>query len=159
MTSLRTPSRIPKNANYHLFKTPIRPMWEDPCNSSGGKWVVIFRSCPHLLDWAWANLTMGLIGEMLDGGDEVTGIVGSCRPKMDRIQIWTRQRGLDKDGKEVGQMVERLNALGKRVWEMMRLEGEVENVSIEFQVCLSLFLCWCLLCHCECAPEARITQC
>jgi translation initiation factor 4E len=116
-------------------------MWEDPSNAKGGKWVVLFRSCPHLLDWAWANLTMGLIGDVLDEEDQVTGVVGSCRPKMDRIQIWTRGRGLD-DGKDGdvsdggGQGVKDLNDLGRRIWEMMRLEGEVENVSIEFQVSL-----------------------
>ena len=77
------------------------------------------------MDFAWANLSMGLIGEILDGDDRVSGIVASSRPKIDRIQVWTRGR-VDVEG---------LNALGRRVWEGMGLQGETENISIEFQVC------------------------
>ena len=65
-------------------------MWEDPANATvrfrlvfpimttnasadslqGGKWVVLFRSAPHLLDASWANLTMALVGEILDPDDD-----------------------------------------------------------------------------------------
>jgi translation initiation factor 4E len=68
---------------------------------------------------------MSLVGEILDPDDEVCGVVASSRPKIDRIQIWTRGRD----------DVERLNAIGRRVWEGMALEGgEVKSVSMEFQV-------------------------
>lgn len=125
MNNLRLPSRLSNNANYHLFKGRIRPMWEDPANAKGGKWVILFRSCPGLIDIAWANLTMALVGEMLDDQDMVCGIVASSRPKVDRVQIWTRGRD----------DVEKLNALGRRAWDVMGLErGEAEHVSLEYQV-------------------------
>lgn len=106
-------------------------MWEDPANANGGKWILLFRSSPSapsaVLDTAWANLTMALVGEMLDPEDQVCGIVASNRPKIDRLQIWTRTRD--------DSFVEKLNALGKRVVEYMALEGrEVESMSMEFQV-------------------------
>lgn len=29
--------------DYHLFKTDIKPMWEDPANRKGGKWMIRVR--------------------------------------------------------------------------------------------------------------------
>ena len=101
-------------------------MWEDPANANGGKWVILFRSAPHLLDIAWANLTMSLVGEILDPEDKVCGVVASARPKVDRIQVWTR----------VKDDVDAVNLIGRRILESMALEGrESENMSMEFQVC------------------------
>ncbi|ORY33011.1 translation initiation factor eIF 4e-like domain-containing protein [Naematelia encephala] len=122
--NIRLPSQLARNSNYHLFKNGIRPMWEDPANANGGKWIVLFRSAPHLLDIGWANLFMSLIGEILDPSDEVCGIVASTRPKVDRLQVWTRGR----------EDVEALNALGRRIVDCLALErGEVESMSLEFQ--------------------------
>jgi len=68
---------------------------------------------------------MALVGEVLDPDDEVCGIVASSRPKIDRIQVWTR--GRDDP--------ERINGLGKRIVEVLNLEGrDVEAMSMEFQV-------------------------
>lgn len=30
---------LPPHTDLHLFKKGIQPMWEDPANSKGGKWV------------------------------------------------------------------------------------------------------------------------
>ena len=91
--------------------------------------MILLRSSPALLDASWANLTMALVGEVLDPFDEVCGIVASTRPKVDRLQIWTR--GRDEP--------ERLNAIGRRILTALALEGrDVESMSMEFQVCTSL---------------------
>ncbi|ODN97342.1 translation initiation factor 4E [Cryptococcus wingfieldii CBS 7118] len=122
--NIRLPSQLSPSSNYHMFKNGIRPMWEDPANANGGKWVVLFRSSPGTMDFAWANLTMALVGEMLDPEDQVCGIVASARPKIDRIQLWTRGR-TDQEG---------LNKLGKRIVEVMALEGrDLESMSMEYQ--------------------------
>jgi translation initiation factor 4E len=34
MNNLRLPSQLHKNANYHMFKNGIKPMWEDPANAN-----------------------------------------------------------------------------------------------------------------------------
>lgn len=80
-----------------------------------------------LLDEAWSHLTMGLIGGFLDPNDEVTGIVASNRPKIDRLQIWTRSRG-DADAASI-------NALGKRITDSLSLsDRDLSQFSMEFQV-------------------------
>ncbi|WWC91014.1 uncharacterized protein L201_005954 [Kwoniella dendrophila CBS 6074] len=124
LNNIRLPSLLNKNSNYHMFKNGIRPMWEDPSNANGGKWVILFRNSPSTLDVAWANLTMALVGEILDDEDEVCGIVSSNRPKIDRIQIWTRSRD-DHD---------KLNKLGRKILEIMNLDGrDRESMSMEYQ--------------------------
>lgn len=30
-------------ADYSIFKTGIKPMWEDPANMDGGRWLLVFR--------------------------------------------------------------------------------------------------------------------
>lgn len=68
---------------------------------------------------------MALVGEVLDPEDEVCGVVASTRPKIDRLQVWTRGRD----------DVNQINALGKRIIDTLALEGrETENMSMEFQV-------------------------
>ncbi|WVO15484.1 hypothetical protein L204_103142 [Cryptococcus depauperatus] len=124
LNNIRLPSRAISGSNYHLFKNGIRPMWEDPANALGGKWVILFKSSPGTMDIAWANLTMALVGDILDPEDRVCGIVASARPKIDRLQIWTRNRD----------DVEGLNQLGRRIVDIMALEGQDEEcMSIEFQ--------------------------
>ena len=81
------------------------------------------------MDLAWAQLTMGLIGGMLDPDNAVTGIVASNRAKIDRVQVWTRSKG-DSDAE-----AEAINALGRRISECLALSGrDLELFSMEFQV-------------------------
>lgn len=96
----------------------------------GGKWTLLFRAAPSLMDLAWSHLTMGLVGGLLDPNDEVTGVVASNRPKISRIQLWTRRKGkTDADA-------ESLDALGKRIYESLDFSGrDLDHFSMEFQVC------------------------
>ncbi|KAJ3781982.1 translation initiation factor eIF4e [Lentinula aff. detonsa] len=120
---LKPPSLLERNSNYHLFKSPIKPMWEDPANASGGKWVLTMRNNPELLDRCWGWLCMALVGEELEeGGDEICGAVVSLRAKVDRIQIWTRRRD----------DVEKLNAIGKKLVKLLDV-GEQDGIGLEFQ--------------------------
>lgn len=70
---LKPPSKLEKNSNYHLFKEKIKPMWEDEANANGGKWVLTMKNNPTLLDRSWQWLSMALVGEELDEGDEICG--------------------------------------------------------------------------------------
>lgn len=122
---LKPPSKLERNSNYHLFKTGIKPMWEDEANAHGGKWVLTMKNNPQLLDRCWSWLSMALVGEELDeGDDEICGAVVSLRSKVDRIQLWIR-------GKED---VEKVNGIGKRLVKMLDV-NEGDGIGLEFQVC------------------------
>ncbi|EKM76423.1 hypothetical protein AGABI1DRAFT_115765 [Agaricus bisporus var. burnettii JB137-S8] len=119
---LKPPSKLEKNSNYHLFKTGIKPMWEDPANANGGKWVLTMKNNPDLLDRCWSFLAMALVGEELEENDEICGAVVSLRTKVDRIQLWTRS----KDD------VEKLNSIGKKMVKLLEV-SEADQIGLEFQ--------------------------
>ncbi|RHZ32165.1 hypothetical protein DYB31_006300, partial [Aphanomyces astaci] len=53
------PTKLLVGSNYHLFKEGIRPMWEDPINAKGGKWVLTNnRQRRARLDDAWMNTVL-----------------------------------------------------------------------------------------------------
>jgi translation initiation factor 4E len=37
------PLQMPNSSEFHLFKADVKPMWEDPANQGGGKFVVRVR--------------------------------------------------------------------------------------------------------------------
>ena len=47
---LKPPSKLEHNSNYHLFKSGIKPMWEDEANANGGKRVLTMKNNLALLD-------------------------------------------------------------------------------------------------------------
>ncbi|KAI4318155.1 hypothetical protein L6164_025958 [Bauhinia variegata] len=83
------PSKLPGNADFHLFKAGIEPKWEDPECANGGKWTVN-SSRKANLDNMWLETLMALIGEQFDEADEICGVVASVRQKQDRISLWTK---------------------------------------------------------------------
>ena len=40
----------------YILQSGIRPMWEDPSNSQGGKWVLTIKNQPELLNKIWLEI-------------------------------------------------------------------------------------------------------
>lgn len=74
---LLRPSQLKPYRELHLFKDGIKPMWEDPSNSRGGKWVIRLRK--NKIDRAWENVCMAMLGEQFLVGQEICGIVLATR--------------------------------------------------------------------------------
>ncbi|GMK55314.1 hypothetical protein CspeluHIS016_0203700 [Cutaneotrichosporon spelunceum] len=125
LNNIRQPSKLVNYGNYHMFKDNIRPSWEDPSNAHGGKWVLFVKSSKNLtVDMVWSDLVIALVGEQLDPDDHITGVVVSSRPRMDRIQIWTRLKD------DIGIV----NALGNRILETIGFEPQdQQTISLDFQ--------------------------
>ncbi|KVI08114.1 Eukaryotic translation initiation factor 4E (eIF-4E), conserved site-containing protein [Cynara cardunculus var. scolymus] len=83
------PSKLPGNAEFHLFKDGIEPKWEDPQCANGGKWTVT-SSRKATLETMWFETLMALIGEQFDDADEICGVVASVRQKQDKLSLWTK---------------------------------------------------------------------
>ncbi|KAJ3432674.1 eukaryotic translation initiation factor 4e class ii 2b [Anaeramoeba flamelloides] len=80
--------------DYLLFKDGIDPVWEDPENEKGGKWILRLRK--GLASRFYEDLILALIGEEFDVAiDEICGIVVSVRTQEDIISLWNK-RGNDK---------------------------------------------------------------
>ncbi|GJP41726.1 hypothetical protein CLOM_g1368 [Closterium sp. NIES-68] len=81
-------SALPAPTDIHVFKDGIRPLWEDSHNRRGGKWMVRLRK--PLTARMWEQLLMAVVGEQLEGAEEVCGVVLSVRFGEDILSIWNR---------------------------------------------------------------------
>ncbi|RIA85290.1 translation initiation factor eIF 4e-like domain-containing protein [Glomus cerebriforme] len=118
---VKKPSQLEINTNFHIFKDKIKPMWEDPANANGGKWVISMKST-QLLDRCWTWLVYALVGEELDENDDICGAVMSRRVRGDRIAVWVR----DKDNVPV------INGIGRRLLKILDLQNE-KGIGMDFQ--------------------------
>ncbi|XP_058129944.1 eukaryotic translation initiation factor 4E type 2 isoform X1 [Anopheles ziemanni] len=72
----------------HLFKSGIKPMWEDPANMRGGKWVIRLKKSK--IDRAWENVCMAMLGEQFLVGTEICGVVLCTQVSEDVLSVWNR---------------------------------------------------------------------
>eukprot|EP01006_Ploeotia_vitrea_P053008 TRINITY_DN67746_c6_g2_i1.p1 TRINITY_DN67746_c6_g2~~TRINITY_DN67746_c6_g2_i1.p1 ORF type:complete len:982 (-),score=96.27 TRINITY_DN67746_c6_g2_i1:209-3082(-) len=78
------------NCNLRLFKTGIKPTWEDPHNAEGGKYVA--RNLPReKRNELWCNMVMSMVGELIEdnSNESICGVVLSTKDSGDAIQLWT----------------------------------------------------------------------
>lgn len=126
-------STLPIRADYHLFKSGVRPEWEDPQNKDGGKWSFMFRERQHPsdIDGLWLDVLLGAIGETLepDGANEILGVVANVRKSFIRVGCWTRSAGRDGASKEklieIGRNLKKVLML--REIESMEFTGHAES--------------------------------
>lgn len=75
-----------------MFRQGVKPAWEDPANTGGGKWTLhIPRGArrEELFNEAWIAMMMTSIGEChTEYSDLVCGAVCSVRKSNDRISLW-----------------------------------------------------------------------
>lgn len=110
------------SSNLHFFRKGIKPMWEDPKNMNGGKWVLEIHSDQQIQS-VWTNTLLFCIseacllkkkpkaGEKLNVTEDVIdrkmegavcGAVFSPRKHYFRISMWTNCK--DSRAKIIGQM-------------------------------------------------------
>ncbi|KAG5732670.1 Eukaryotic translation initiation factor 4E type 2 [Termitomyces sp. T112] len=117
-THLSPPSALIPTTDYLLFHNGVRrPVWEDPLNLSGGKWIIRLKK--GVADRIWEDLVLAIIGDQFDecrdveehevpgnwedksdvsGSEwpEICGCTISVRQSEDIISLWNR---LDADPK------------------------------------------------------------
>ena len=54
-----SPHAMEVNSNLHYFKQGIQPLWEDPANQDGGKWVLTIRNDQDRLAKCWMEVVSG----------------------------------------------------------------------------------------------------
>jgi len=64
-THLNPPSTLQPTTDYLLFHSAIRrPVWEDPLNIQGGKWIVRLKK--GVADRLWEDIVMAVVGDQFD---------------------------------------------------------------------------------------------
>jgi len=88
-THLTPPGMLQPTTDYLLFHSDVRrPVWEDPMNIDGGKWIVRLRK--GVADRLWEDLVLGTIGDQFEESDAVCGCVLSVRVQEDILSVWHR---------------------------------------------------------------------
>jgi translation initiation factor 4E len=82
------PKDVVPPLDYNLFKTGIKPMWEDESNSKGGKWMI--RCKKDFSSRLWEDLILGVVGNVFDTEEDICGAVISIRETHDIISIWNK---------------------------------------------------------------------
>jgi hypothetical protein len=86
---------------FSVFKKGIKPEWEDPVNRNGAELSCRKGFGIGELSCHWENLVFGLIGEMIDIGDEICGcrVIDKSKkghPKtLFKFEVWLRSGTCD----------------------------------------------------------------
>jgi len=74
--------------DLHFFREGIDPMWEDPVNVNGGKWVLRIKK--GMASRCWEDSVLAFIGDQFELGDELCGLVLSIKYKEDTLSFWNK---------------------------------------------------------------------
>jgi len=87
---MKRPNDLPTTTDYHFFRDGIKPTWEDPSNTRGGKWII--RLPKGLASRYWEEIVLSMIGGQLTGipDGEICGAVVSIRYSEDILGVWNR---------------------------------------------------------------------
>ncbi|KAI8046044.1 eukaryotic translation initiation factor 4E1-like [Drosophila gunungcola] len=117
---IEKPSKLKLGSDYMFFKENIRPMWEDPINLQGGRWLITIGSAfKDDLDIIWLDVLLCLIGEACDHCDQICGAAVRIRRKVNKISIWTN------DAKDEEAILE----IGYKLHEVVRL---VSHATVQY---------------------------
>jgi len=77
--------KLPTKSNVRVFQSNVRPLWEDPVNHDGGKWIVVVPK----------PKSVGVFNEVLAAmvsnkfNCEISGLVLSKKVREDLVSVWT----------------------------------------------------------------------
>jgi len=103
---MKRPSKVDEACDLMLFKSGIRPLWEDESNRDGGRWSI--RVKRHNTDRYWENAIMAMIGEQFMVGNEICGMQLSLRYPYDQLSVWHRNSGDKYVVKKIGESLRRI---------------------------------------------------
>ncbi|XP_044751888.1 eukaryotic translation initiation factor 4E1-like isoform X3 [Coccinella septempunctata] len=104
---IKPASDIRQGNDYSLFKKGVKPMWEDPANKKGGRWLMNLdrKQRSAELDRYWLDILLCLIGEAFENSDEICGATVNIRGKGDKIGIWTSDASNTQAVLEIGRKI------------------------------------------------------
>ena len=94
---IRKPDQCKKpGTELFLFAEEIKPLWEDPINTNGGK--VSIRLKKDFSSIIWEEIILAFIGNIfpIQVHQEITGLVISMRKECNVLQVWFRNYNNEK---------------------------------------------------------------
>ncbi|KAK6641828.1 hypothetical protein RUM44_013546 [Polyplax serrata] len=116
--NIKKPSELKQGSDYCLFKKGVKPMWEDPFNKHGGRWLISLEKKQRNsdLDKYWLEIILCMIGEAFDShSDDICGSVVNIRSKGDKIGLWTANAKEESSVLSIGQKIKETLKIPKGV--------------------------------------------
>ena len=87
---LRKPDSCKPGIEFQMFKSSIKPMWEDENNKDGGRFSIKLRK--DFTTIIWEEMIFALIGDVLPNEvkEQINGIVVTSRKDFNTLQIWIK---------------------------------------------------------------------
>lgn len=91
------PNDLPSATDYHFFREGIKPTWEDPSNSRGGKWIVRLRKGLSSRYWEEGKLAVAslYIARAFKSADLISFIIAISVACPDWRSVSGSSRGRD----------------------------------------------------------------
>jgi len=77
--------KLPTKSNVRVFQSNVRPLWEDPVNCDGGKWIVVIPKQKSV--GVFNEVLAAMVGVKFEC--EVSGLVLSKKVREDLVSVWT----------------------------------------------------------------------
>lgn len=88
--SIKLPTDIQDGCNYALFRSAVRPMWEDEQNRNGGRWIITLdkRVDNDEVNRLWLDTLVLILEDQLTEPSSICGVIFQNRWKYSKIAIW-----------------------------------------------------------------------
>ncbi|KAK5242461.1 hypothetical protein LTR40_012767, partial [Exophiala xenobiotica] len=88
--------QIKQNDSIHIFRSGVKPLWEDAENQQGGRWLIRVRPDNGRAVRVWEEICLLCCGGELQAAvaqerDHILGMSFSPRLYFTHISIWTKQ--------------------------------------------------------------------
>uniref|UniRef100_A0AC34Q0I9 EIF-4F 25 kDa subunit n=1 Tax=Panagrolaimus sp. JU765 TaxID=591449 RepID=A0AC34Q0I9_9BILA len=128
------PSCLVPGADYYLFRDGIKPMWEDPANRNGGRWVLISRGKDaKFVDTLFTKMCDSLIGGRFNNFEnEICGIALNVRGKHDKVAVWIRDTNIPAKVESIGLAIKHLVGYQSKISFELHCQAKNRNGSIHY---------------------------
>lgn len=83
--------------DIYLFKKGVKPTWEDPANSEGGRWTIrVKKDDTGRTSRLFEKLVLAFLGCQFSSDNDITGVVVSVKEKEDTISVWNSSRDVQQ---------------------------------------------------------------
>ena len=113
---IRRPDSLPKSCEFFLFKSGIKPLWEDEANKGGGRFVLHIKKI--FANKTWEDILIAVVCSTKDES-EINGVVINVRSWEILLSIWMKKITEEQCEKY-------------RAWIRKSL-GMTENIKIEYK--------------------------
>lgn len=114
---IRRPDSLPKGCEFLLFKEGIQPLWEDPANHGGGRFVLHIKKIFSTKTWEDILLAFIITEENFD---KLNGVVINVRGWEVLLSIWTKELNTEEELEKYKKWIR--NSLGM-----------TENIKIDYK--------------------------